>query len=461
MKKLRLLPAFMTFVLALCLQGCARETRGNEFPAQWIFSERNAPLYAENWVGDRHFVGAMTGSPARIEAVRGSGDEHPFTYKDVNGKPVVGTLIEDDYILFTVPVRDLEGGSYMEIDATVLSNPSSPKYFIIEYLEEGKWKSVAEDLLEVPEIPQLKYSFMCSGIGFGKEYEYNCIYQTIPLKKGIRDGEVKIRFRAVGGFTCNGEPQNPEAEDGGLGFASYGFTGAYIQNLGAVAPKDTTDILCIGNSFTYFFNGPSMLKEIAWSQGHYFDISASLKGGQTLGQHTGRILTRKLIEEGGYDFAFLQDQSQAPARYAADSAKYAYVPKDYMALSSMIKAYSPECRIIMEHTWAYPVIDFGGFGDFHRFTELLGQGARMMADLNGAEVSPIGEAFEIVYNDNGKVRILDIDDKHQSHYGTYLKACINYLLITGEAFHSDVADCGLEPDKAAYLRDIAERTVLN
>lgn len=436
------------------------DTTGN-FPAKWIFSERNAPLYAGRWTGGDHKIGAMNGSQARIEAVRGSGDGTPFRYFDVKGKPIVSSLIENDYILFSIPVNGLEKGSHIEIDATVLSCPSSPKYFIIEHLEGGKWKSVKEDLQAVPENPVLEYSFMCTGRGLGRDYEYSCIYHTIPLSSGIRNGELKVRFRAVGEFTCNGAPQDPASEDGGIGFASYGFTGAYIQNYGTEVPIDTTEVLCIGNSFTYFSNGPSMLKEIAWSQGHYFDVKASLKGGQSLGQHLDRILTRKLVEEGGWDYVFLQDQSQAPARYAADSLKFAYVTEEYMTLCSLIGSNSPDCRIVMEHTWAYPALDFGGFDDFHRFTELLGEGSRRMAGLNGAMVSPIGTAFETVWNESKEVRILDTDDKHQSHYGTYLKACVNYLMITGKAFTGDVPDCGLEPDKAEYLRHIAERTVLN
>ena len=83
-----------------------------------------------------------------------------------------------------------------------------------------------------------------------------------------------------------------------------------------------------------------------------------------------------------------------------------------------------------------------------------------MAARNGAEVSPIGEAFEVVYNENKAIRLFDTDSKHQSHYGAYLKACVNYLVITGEPFKGKVADCVVEPEKAAYLRRVAEKVVL-
>lgn len=457
------IPAFIAMVLSLAgPAGCRSvQTPADEFPALWIFNEQNTPLYAENWTGDPHVIRAMNGSPAYIDAVRsGQNADIPFAYKDINGNPYVSTIVKDDYLLFCIPVENLEKGSSIEIEAALISNPSSPKYFIIEYLEGGQWKSSDADLMDVPEDPQLKYSFLCSGIGEGEPHEYTSVYQTITLSKGIRRGELKVRFRAVGDFTCSGAPQSATAADGAIGFVHHGFNGAYVQNYGTDVPEDTTRILCIGNSFTYFSNAPSMLKEIAWSQGHYFDIKAALKGGQTLGQHTGRILTNKLARDGGYDVAFLQDQSQTPARYAADPKKHAHVAEDYMTISGMVTENSPGCRLIMEQTWAYPTQRFGGFGDFATFTRLLEEGANAMAAQNGADVSPIGKAFETVYNENKGIRLFDIDNKHQSHYGTYLKACVNYLMIMGEAFKGEVADCGIEPEKAEYLRSVAERTVL-
>ena len=83
-----------------------------------------------------------------------------------------------------------------------------------------------------------------------------------------------------------------------------------------------------------------------------------------------------------------------------------------------------------------------------------------MASQNGGIVSPIGNAYEIIWNENKDlIRLYDSDAKHQSHYGSYLKACVNYLMITGEPFSGSPADCGLEPSKAAILRDAAERAV--
>ena len=444
-----------------CIQCDRKNPSSGDYPAQWIFNEKNTPLYAENWVNEPHVIKAMNGSPAYIKIERAKANEDKkLEFTDNNGNPFVSTLVKDDCILFCMPGDGLVKGSNVEVEAALISNPSSPKYFIIEYLEDGIWKHVEEDVRPVPENPGMLYSFRCSGRADGEDHEYTSVYQTIRLERPVKGPEFKVRFRAVGEFTCSGLPQTPDAKDGGIGFVHHGFNGAYIQNYGTTVPADTTDILCIGNSFTYFSSGPSMLKEIAWSQGHYFNVKSSLKGGQTLGQHTGRILTKEVAGYGDYDVAFFQDQSQTPARYAQDPEKNSQIADDYLELSRIAQANSPEIRIVMEQTWAYPSQRFGGFGDFATFTDLLLEGAHRLAALNGAEVSPIGEAFEIVYNENKDIRLYDTDSKHQSHYGAYLKACVNYLVVTGEAFKGNVANCGLEKEKAEYLQRIAEKAVL-
>ena len=83
-----------------------------------------------------------------------------------------------------------------------------------------------------------------------------------------------------------------------------------------------------------------------------------------------------------------------------------------------------------------------------------------MAKAAGTWISPIGEAFRIVREGSSGINLYPTDNKHQSVYGAYLKACVNYLVLYGEAFGSSPADCGIEASKAAYLRSVAEQVVL-
>lgn len=448
--------------LAILFASCCQqpESEISSLPAKWIFSTDNIPFYEGNWTGEDHYLGSMTGSPAKITVVRAEGKEDmAFSYRVKGNRPEVSNLTENDYILFSTPVGYMEKGSNIEIDAVIMTSPDSPKYFIAEIYDGGQWKSSEADLRTAEENPEIRYTFMGAGTGT-KNYQHNNIYQTFRLDKAIKKGELKIRFRAVGDITCNGEPQSADADNGWIGFVPRGFTGAYIQNYGTQVPKDTTSVLCLGNSFTYYWNAPSMLKEIAWSQGHYFDIFAHLKGGQHFGQHTELSLSHDAIEAQVYDYALLQDQSMAAAFYADKPDEYAHVPENFVKLADMVLTHSPECRIILEHTWGYRKEDCKGFKTVENFNNMLREGCTTIAALKNAEISHIGDAFIAVDTKELGNSLHASDDHHQSYYGSYLKACVNYLMITGEPFNEKVANCGIDPQKAEILRKAAEKTVL-
>lgn len=454
-----LLSAILVIMASSCCNN-AQTDDYNPFPAKWMFNTDNIPLYESNWTGEDHYLGAMTGSPAKITVVRSENRKDiPFSYRMKGNRPEVSTLTENDYILFSTPVANIAKGSNIEIDAVVMSYPNSPKYFIAEIYDNGEWKASEADLRTAEENPEIRYTFECSGTG-SNQYQYNSIYQTFRLEKPVCNSDLKIRFRAVGDITCSGEPQSADAEDAWIGLVGGGFTGAYIQNYGTETPKDTTSVLCLGNSFTYYWNAPSMLKEIAWSQGHYFDVFAHLKGGQTFGQHTALSLTHDAIEAQVYDYAVLQDQSMAAANYVTDKAKYAYVPEDFEKLCEMILVHSPECELILEHTWGYSKDDCKGFQTIENFNAKLKEGCNIIAQLADAEISHIGDAFLAVDTKQLGNSLHASDKHHQSYYGSYLKSCVNYLMITGEPFNENAANCGIDAEKARYLRETAEKIVL-
>ena len=87
------------------------------------------------------------------------------------------------------------------------------------------------------------------------------------------------------------------------------------------------------------------------------------------------------------------------------------------------------------------------------------KGTWMLAKAAHTAVSPIGEAFRISREERPDIDLFSKDKKHQSAFGTYLKSCVNYLMIFGGRFNGEASDCGLDPDSCAYLRSVAERVV--
>ena len=130
-------------------------------------------------------------------------------------------------------------------------------------------------------------------------------------------------------------------------------------------------------------------------------------------------------------------------------------------MAAKVRTVSPECKAVVECTWAYEKEDCGSFGSLKAFDKYGRKGARLMAKAVGnAQVSPIAKAFEIVRRERPDINLYHTDKHHQSMLGSYLKSCVNYLLIFGEPFGDSPADCLVDPETAAYLRSVAERTVL-
>ena len=102
---------------------------------------------------------------------------------------------------------------------------------------------------------------------------------------------------------------------------------------------------------------------------------------------------------------------------------------------------------------------FGGFGTEAEFNRLMVKGTGMLAKAAHTSVSPIGEAFRISREERPDIDLFSKDKKHQSEFGTYLKSCVNYLMIFGGRFNGEASNCCLDPDSCAYLRSVAERVV--
>lgn len=454
-------PATVTFTSTDLTQtatvAITQEAAGPAFPSQWIFSASTVGQYNTSWSAS-NMLPSTSGSSGYISVVRGDANAgREFTRTVSSYKPTVSTMVEGDYWLYTLPVKRLEAGTAVEFDATMAGEANSPKYFIVEYLDGGVWKSVEEDLLTAPEDPSIRYTYKCSGVASGTNYQHASIMQTIRFAAPV-EGAVQIRCRAVGRYTCTGGTQNISASSSASLLPPYGFSGSYVQNLGTAVPGDTKKVLCLGNSFSYYSNPAWMLKEIAWNEGHYLNVKGHFKGSQNFGQQLGLSFSTDAIDIGGYDYAFIQDQSQNPATYGRDGT--ASIAANCTALADKIRAKSSSCQVILEQTWTFSASSYGGFTDFATFESYNAAGARAMAEAAGTWVSPIGVAFRIVREGSSGINLYHTDNKHQSVYGAYLKACVNYLVLYGEAFGSSPADCGIEPSKAAYLRSVAEQVVL-
>ena len=407
----------------------------------WVFSKKHTAAFEKTWP-QNHYIPATQNGNGRITAKDAQGND--LARYEIDGdRAVAGPFKAGSYYLFEVPSDKLPAGSFVDFNATITIEDGAPMDWVLEVEDGGKWREGK--------------TFRCYGPARGSAYRHTSLYQTFRLEEGVED-MISFRVRALEGYV---RPSKGAEKEGGAMFVSGSYLGALVNDFGTEAPKDTLKVLCIGNSFTYYCGTPAMLKEIAWSEGHFVDISASLKGGWTMAKHLSLETTDDMIAEGGWDYMLLQDQSLVPAKVGRDPKGMAQQIREMEAVAVKVRTLSPECKAVVENTWAYWKYDFGSFKSLDDFDKNGKKGAKILAKAVGnAEVSPIGQAFRIVRAERPDINLYHTDKHHQSVLGSYLKSCVNYLVLYGQPFGDSVSDCLLDPETAAYLRSVAERVVL-
>ena len=412
-----------------------------DFSSRWLFGSAYNSKMKATWETEHYLMATVSGQGIMKAETADGGDL--ADYRVMNGRAAAGPFNTGDCFLFEIPAEGAQAGSFVSFDATLSANPGAPMHWVVEWKDGGRW------------VPGRQY--VCHGPALGKDHKYTTVHQTYRLKDGPEDGRVSIRLRAL---DCAVVPPSEGVDsDGMVMFVTSPYIGAYIMDYGTVAPKDTTKVLCIGNSFTYYQSCPQMLKDIAWKEGHYLDVSASLKGGWSMGKHLTYPTTEDEIGRGGYDVVILQDQSQSAAQVSSDRKKYAENVTNTVAMAQKVRSSSEDCRLLLECTWAYAGKNNGGFGCVTEFYKNAGKGIKVMARAAKADVSPIRDAFRLANIERPDILLFADDGYHQSIYGSYLKSCVNYLVLFGEPFGENPSDCGIDPKKAAALRNIAETVV--
>ena len=433
----RFLQVAVTIVAVTCLASVASAQ------SFWQFGKKYTPKFEESWTVD-HVISTTHCGEGVLTAVDAEGKALD-RYEVIKDRPVAGPFTAGCAFLFEVPAPEAVAGEYVDFNATFSIEDGAPMDWVLEIKDGDYWK----------EGKRLR----CHGPALGGDYQYTSAYCTFCLKNAPADGKVSIRLRALEGDVR--PVREGKKNEATVMFIPVTYLGVKISDFKSVEPKDTTKVLCIGNSFTYFHGSPVMLKELAWNEGHYLDISASLKGGWTMAKHLALPMTDDLVAEGEYDYVFLQDQSQAPAKVGKDRKEHVQLVKDMAAMADKVRAASPGCKTMVECTWAYPAKDGGGFGSYEAFYAYAKKGAKIMAKAVGkSRVSPIADAFDLVRKERPDINLYHTDNYHQSNEGSYLKSCVNYLMLFGEPFGDNPADCLIDKDVAHFLRSVAERVVL-
>ena len=231
------------------------------------------------------------------------------------------------------------------------------------------------------------------------------------------------------------------------------------------AVAQTSKVLFIGNSYTGVNNLPEMTRQLALSLGDTLVVSSSSPGGVTFQGHTTNATTQNLIDQGGWDYVVLQEQSQLPSfppgQVASDCYPYA------AELVDSIRAHSPCAEAVFYMTWGRengdaqncaswpPVCTYEGMQEQLRISYL------QMAQDNSAECAPAGMAWKRMREEFPAINLYSPDGSHPSVAGSYLVACTMYSTFFRSTTVGATFTSTLDATTAATLQQVASSVVLD
>jgi hypothetical protein len=176
-------------------------------------------------------------------------------------------------------------------------------------------------------------------------------------------------------------------------------------------------VLFIGNSFTARNDVPDLIARLAAARGHRLEHRLIQAGGASLRMHWNKGEAQRAIAESRWDRVVLQEQSTLPIKNARR------MHENVRLFDEAIRAAG--ARTVLYLTWARRHAP--------ETQALITRAYREIGTELGAEVAPVGEAWERVLAMPGHPDLYDADGSHPSIAGSYLAACVLFATLFGES----------------------------
>jgi len=228
--------------------------------------------------------------------------------------------------------------------------------------------------------------------------------------------------------------------------------------------SDSTNVLFIGNSYTFVNDLPSLFMYLSAYAGKNVHAESEAPGGYSLENHLGRIQSIDAIKRGIWDYVVLQEQSQTPViEYLRYNSMYPSARK----LDSIIKQYNPNAVTVFYMTWGrknggQQCIDTSCspvFTSYFHMQDSLKSSYTMIANSLGALTAPAGEAWRTARLIRPGVNLWDVDESHPTLEGSYLTACVFYAKIFNQSPVGLFYNGGLADSLALFYQQCAWQTV--
>jgi hypothetical protein len=187
---------------------------------------------------------------------------------------------------------------------------------------------------------------------------------------------------------------------------------------------DTTRILFIGNSYTYFNSLPELVKGLSQEKlpAQVIETALISQGGMSLKRHWQNDKTLPAIRSGRWDYVVLQEQSKLGMAVMIDNDIYFGETDLFFEYARKFAAEikTAGAKTVFFMTWSVR--------DRPEEQDILTYAYSTMAKEHGAILAPVGLVWEQV-RANDKINLYVRDGSHPSALGSYLAATTIFATI--------------------------------
>jgi len=190
--------------------------------------------------------------------------------------------------------------------------------------------------------------------------------------------------------------------------------------LAVAAPQGSAEalrVLFVGNSYTYVNDLPSILKDLAIANRAEPGIQTTMIAtpGATLEAHWKQGDVQRALQQERWDYVILQEQSLLPTVAPDQMYRYARLFNALITASgaktilfvTWARAGKPEMQVALDRAYA------------------------TLAKELGAQLAPIGSAWQRALSRNPRLALYQGDGSHPTAVGSYVGACVFYAVIYG------------------------------
>lgn len=233
--------------------------------------------------------------------------------------------------------------------------------------------------------------------------------------------------------------------------------------------QDTTRVLFVGNSFTYYNDLHLVFKSLADSASHPVQVGLHAPGGVSVGDiaqgnmaHMNNPNLYQMMKAGNWDYMVLQDNQ---GRFVFDYGVFpssSLVIEGHIMLRDSFQFYNPCGKVIWFAGWGpkdgYPPYASTGSG----LIDKIYNNYLYLLDTAGEVIAPIGPAWKRVIAGHPSITLWDGDNVHPGPSGTFLTAAVVYSSIFKDnPLNSKYIHQIGAPVNDSLIKNIAYQTVVD